>query len=292
MNSISILAPAKINWTLDILSVDERNYHLLDMLMQRITLYDSVKIKKQPSGINLKTSLKWLPCDERNTAYLAAKLFFEKAGIEEGCEIFIKKAIPSGAGLAGGSADAAAVLKGLNVLYDNPLNQHELSDLALKIGADVPFMLRSGLYRAQGIGEQLSKLPLAPEIPLLLVMSKRESASTKKVYSAFDEIGTTVRPQTHEFIKALQNKDFENMCAFGGNVLTESANTIAPSIFKNIERLKNTSARFVSMTGSGSVVFGAFENPEEAKKARQDFNDCWTCVCFSTPWGIRIKEDV
>ncbi len=292
MDSVNILAPAKINWTLDILSVDERNYHLLDMLMQRITLYDNVKIKKQPSGINLNTSLRWLPNDERNTAYLSAKLFFEKTGINEGCEIFIKKAIPSGAGLAGGSADAAAVLKGLNVLFNNPLNQSELSELALKIGADVPFMLRSGLYRAKGIGEKLNKLPDAPEIPLLLVMSKRESASTKKVYSAYDTIGSTVRPQTDNFIKALQNYDFEKMREAGGNVLTESAITIAPSILKNIARLKNTCARFVSMTGSGAVVFAAFETIDQAKKAREDFKDCWTCVCKSTPWGIRIKEDL
>lgn len=291
MDGVNILAPAKINWTLDILSVDERGYHLLDMLMQRITLYDTVSIKKKPAGITLKTSLKWLPNDERNTAYLSAKLFFEEAKIDEGCEIYIKKAIPSGAGLAGGSADAAAVLKGLNTLYNNPLNQKELSSLALKIGADVPFMLRSGLYRAKGIGEILTKLPDAPEIPLLLVMTKRDSASTKKVYSAYDTIGTTVKPQTDNFICALQNKDFEKMKEFGGNVLTESAITIAPSISKNILRLKNTSAQFVSMTGSGSVVFGAFNTIEEAKQARKEFSDCWTCVCKTTPWGIRFKEE-
>ena len=291
MHSVNILAPAKINWTLDILSVDERGYHILDMLMQRITLYDTVKIKKQDEGISLKTNLKWLPNDERNTAYLSAKLFFEEANIHGGCEIYIKKAIPSGAGLAGGSADASAVLKGLNTLYDNPLNQKQLSALALKIGADVPFMLRSGLYRAQGIGEKLSKLSPAPEIPLLLVMTKRESASTKKVYSFFDTIGSNQKPNTDEFIIALQNADLEKMSALGGNVLTQSAITIAPSIEKNIERLKNTSAKFVSMTGSGSVVFGAFSTIEEAKQARKEFPDCWTCVCKSTPWGIRFKED-
>ena len=291
MDSVNILAPAKINWTLDILSVDEKGYHLLDMLMQRITLYDSVSIKKQAEGIILKTNLKWLPVDERNTAYLSAKLFFEEAKIQGGCEIYIKKAIPSGAGLAGGSADAAAVLKGLNTLYNNPLNQKELSSLALKIGADVPFMLRSGLYRAQGIGEKLSKLADAPEIPLLLVMTKRESASTKKVYSAYDSIGSTIKPQTDDFICALQKADFEKMNEFGGNVLTDSAISIAPSIKNNIERLKNTSARFVSMTGSGSVVFGAFNTIEEAKQARKEFSDCWTCVCKTTPWGIRFKEE-
>lgn len=292
MEGVNILAPAKINWTLDILSVDERGYHLLDMLMQRITLYDTVSIKKKSDGITLKTSLKWLPVDQRNTAYLSAKLFFEEAKINGGCEIYIKKAIPSGAGLAGGSADAAAVLKGLNTLYDNPLNQKELSSLALKIGADVPFMLRSGLYRAKGIGEILTKLPDAPEIPLLLVMTKRDSASTKKVYSAYDTIGTTVKPQTDNFICALQSKDFEKMNEFGGNVLTESAISIAPSISKNVARLKNTSAQFVSMTGSGSVVFGTFNTVEEARQARKEFSDCWTCVCKTTPWGIRFKEEI
>ena len=93
MNSVNMLAPAKINWTLDILSTDERGYHLLDMLMQRVTLYDSVSIKKGVSGINLKTSLKWLPVDERNTAFISAKLFYEATGINDGCEIFIKKCV-------------------------------------------------------------------------------------------------------------------------------------------------------------------------------------------------------
>jgi 4-diphosphocytidyl-2-C-methyl-D-erythritol kinase len=291
MDSVLVLAPAKINWTLDILSIDERGYHLLDMLMQRISLYDTVTIKKGVQGINLKTSLKWLPVDERNTAFISARLFYEATNIDDGCEIYIKKVIPSGAGLAGGSADAAAVLKGLNKLYDNPLSEDELAQIALKIGADVPFMLRGGLYRAQGIGEKLTKLPNANQMPLLLIMTKRESASTKRVYGAFDQVGTDQKPQTDKFIEALYKSDFENMRAFGGNVLSKAANTVAPSINDNIERLKSSGAEFVSMTGSGSVVFGVFKSIEEVNEKRKEFSDCWSCICQSIPTGIRFKED-
>ncbi len=291
MNSVNMLAPAKINWTLDILSVDERGYHILDMLMQRVTLYDSVSINKGADGINLKTSLKWLPTDERNTAYISAKLFYEATGIDDGCEIFVKKVIPSGAGLAGGSADAAAVFKGLNALYDNPLTEEELSSLALKVGADVPYMLKGGLYRAGGIGEKLKKLRSPQAIPLLLVMTKRQNASTKKVYGVFDEIGSKQKPQTDKFLDALYALNYEQMRLNGGNVLTESANVVAPKIDENISRLNEAGAEFVSMTGSGSVVFGVFKTVEEALKARENFKDCWSCICQTTASGIRFKED-
>lgn len=291
MNSVNMLAPAKINWTLDILSTDERGYHLLDMLMQRVTLYDSVSIKKGVSGISLKTSLKWLPVDERNTAFISAKLFYEATGINDGCEIFIKKVIPSGAGLAGGSADAAAVFKGLNALYDNPLSEKELSLLALKVGADVPYMLKNRLYRAGGIGDKLKRLRNPDPMPLLLVMTKRQSAPTKKVYDVYDEIGSSQKPDTDKFLEALYASDYEKMRLYSGNVLTESANVIAPKINENILRLEKAGAEFVSMTGSGSVVFGVFKTLEEALKARGNFSDCWSCICQTTSSGIRFKED-
>ncbi len=292
MNSVIISTPAKINWTLDILSVDERGYHILDMLMQRITLFDTVTVTKAESGITLSNSLHWLPTDERNTAYKSAVKFFEATGINGGCNMFIKKNIPSGAGLAGGSADAAAVFKGLNALYEYPLSEAELSTLALQIGADVPFMLKSGLYRAGGIGEQLKKLSSPEPIPLLLVMNKRQSASTKKVYGIFDEIGSNQTPNTDDFITALKSKDYKKMRLSGGNVLTESAIAIAPDIETNLSRLKEAGAEFVSMTGSGSVCFGVFKTIEEATKAERNFFDRWHYVCQASSCGIRIKENL
>lgn len=291
MNSVMVSTPAKINWTLDILSVDERGYHILDMLMQRVTLFDTVTITKAESDITLSTSQRWLPTDERNTAYKSAQAFFEAADIKAGCNIFIKKNIPSGAGLAGGSADSAAVFKGLNALYNYPLSEAELSTLALNIGADVPFMLKSGLYRAGGIGEKLEKLPSPKPIPLLLVMNKRQNASTKRVYGIFDEIGSQQKPKTDDFIEALQNTDYEKMRFCSGNVLTESAITIASDIETNLLRLKEAGAEFVSMTGSGSVCFGVFKSFEDATRAERSFFDRWHHVCQASSCGIRIKEN-
>ena len=291
MNSVIVSTPAKINWTLDILSVDERGYHILDMLMQRITLFDTVTVTKKEENISLSSSQFWLPTDEKNTAYKSAMKFFEKTGIKGGCEIYIKKNIPSGAGLAGGSADAAAVFKGLNALYNYPLSEDELASLAVSVGADVPFMLKSGLYRAGGIGEKLEKLTSDKPMPLLLVMNKRQSASTKKVYGLYDEIGSKQKPDTEGFIDALKNRDYEKMRLCGGNVLTERAIEIAPAMEENLERLKKHNAEFVSMTGSGSVTFGVYKTIEDAVKAEKLFSDCWHFTCQASSCGIRIKEN-
>lgn len=290
MDSVIVSTPAKINWTLDILSVDERGYHILDMLMQRITLFDSVTITKSEE-ISLSSNQRWLPCDERNTAFKSALLFFEATGIKGGSKIYIKKNIPSGAGLAGGSADAAAVLKGLNALYKFPLSEDELANIALEIGADVPFMLKSGLYRAGGIGEKLEKLSTPSPYPLLLIMNKRQSASTKRVYSLYDEIGSNQKPRTDDFIEALKAKDYEKMRFCGGNVLTESAISIAPDIKDNLKRLNDAGALFTSMTGSGSVCFGVFKTIDDAVQAERLFSDRWHYVCHASSCGIRIKEN-
>ncbi len=290
MDSVIVSTPAKINWTLDILSVDERGYHILDMLMQRISLFDSVSVVKAEE-ISLSSNRRWLPCDERNTAYKSAVAFFEASGIKSGCKIHIKKNIPSGAGLAGGSADAAAVLKGLNTIYNYPLSEDELASIALKIGADVPFMLKSGLYRAGGIGEKLTKLPSPEPYPILLVMNQRQSASTKRVYGTYDEIGSNQKPDTDKFIEALKNRDYESMRLAGGNVLTESAISIAPDIEDNLKRLNEAGALFTSMTGSGSVCFGVFKSLDDARKAESLFSDRWHYVCQASSCGIRIKEN-
>ncbi len=259
------------------------------MLMQRITLYDAVTLKKQKQGIKLSVSVKHIPTDERNTAFKAAKLFFEHSGTDGGVSIYIKKNIPSGAGLAGGSADAAAVLLGLNRLYDDPLTESELEALALKIGADVPFMLKNGLYRAGGIGEKLQKLPINHRIPLLCVMRKNDPASTKTVYSLFDSIGTEKRPDVDGFINALNMNDTEKMCECGGNVLENAACSVTDGIPRNIEKLRRLGAKYVAMTGSGSAVFGVFDTIEAAKKAEKQFFG-WHCTCYASDAGTVVKE--
>ena len=290
MNSVIASAPAKINWTLAVTGLDEKGYHLLDMLMQTVSIFDTVTVSKAEE-ITVKTNKRWLPVDEHNTAFKAAKLFFEQTGIDAGCDVFIKKMIPSGAGLAGGSADGAATLAALNVLFEAGLTQEELSRLALKIGADVPFMLKGGLCRARGIGEQLEKINAKQNYALLCVMNLRQPASTPEVYKKFDTLGSRFQPDNDKFISALNRGNFEQMNLFGGNMLTESACTVSADIEKNIGVMKQAGAKFVSMSGSGATVYGVFETLEQATEAKKYFPDCWAFACRTTYLGIKVKEN-
>jgi len=290
LNTYIASAPAKINWTLDIVGVDEKGYHLVDMLMARIALYDAVTVSPREEGITLNSNLFWLPKDERNTAMKAARLFFEKTGASGGVDIFIKKNIPSGAGLAGGSADGAAVLTVLNTMYGNLLSSEELDEIALAVGADVPYMMRSGLYRATGIGEKLTKLEGGNTYTLLLVMNKRESASTKAVYGLYDSLGSSNRPDNGRFYEALQSKSFALMNSAGGNVLERASSSIAGGIGTNLKKMREAGAEFVSMTGSGAVVYGVFNSPDEAATAQKLFPNAWSAVCNTVENGITVRE--
>lgn len=274
MHSVTLKAHAKINWTLDITGTDDKNYHLLDMLMQSVSLFDKVEISKSEK-FSLKTNIKYIPCDKRNTAYVAAHLFYERIGIEPCCSIRITKNIPSGAGMGGGSADAAAVLNGLNMLYGYPIENHELKEMALKIGADVPFMLEGGMVRATGIGEKTEKIE-NKKYYILLAMNQSQPASTKLVYKVYDELDKPKSPDTDAFIDAYLNSDFDSMRAFGGNVLQPAAVSTAPDIPSLIERMYENGAEFASMTGSGSVVFGVFKNLSEVLSAKKNFGDVWS----------------
>lgn len=279
MQSIIVKAKAKINWTLDILGTNQDGYHVLDMLMQTISLFDKVEIIKQEQ-FELKTDKKYIPCDERNTAFRAAQYFFDAIGKEKECLIKISKKIPSGAGLGGGSADAAAVLNGLNQLYGYPLSQKTLSELALKIGADVPFLLKRGFCRAKGIGEQMQEL--APKkYVLLLAMDFSTPISTKNSYKLYDELKIEKHPDTDGFIKALNDKDFDAMRACGGNSLIAPSSQLASSVPTLIQKMYDEGATFSSMTGSGSTVFGVFKSVDEALKAKKNFCDVWCRAVYT-----------
>lgn len=249
------------------------------MLMQTVSLFDKVEIIKQDQ-FELKTDKRYIPCDERNTAYKAAQYFFEAIGKEKECLIKISKKIPSGAGLGGGSADAAAVLNGLNQLYGYPLTDEQLSTLALKIGADVPFLLKGGFCRASGIGEQMQ--PLTPKkYVLLLVMDFANPVSTKNSYKLYDELKVEVHPDNDGFIDALSNRNYKKMNDCGGNSLIAPSSKIAPRVPEFIQKLYDFGASFSSMTGSGSTVFGVFETVDQALKAKQSFLGVWCKAVFT-----------
>ena len=214
-----IEARAKINLTLDVTGKREDGYHLVKMVMQSVDLHDDVRVtvvrgEKKPRGIVLSCSLPFLPTDERNLAYRAAELFYKETGTTlETCEIFIEKRIPIAAGLAGGSTDAAAVLRALNQLHDTGLSRDRLCEMGLKLGADVPYCLIGGTMLAEGIGEKLTEL--SPMQPCYVVLCKPPFAvSTKEVYQEIDSVPLTQRPDTDGMIKALESCDYKETSAY------------------------------------------------------------------------------
>lgn len=272
---MKLSAYAKINWTLDIIGTDEKGYHLLDMLMESVSLCDSVEVIKQKSGIALEGDSASL--GQENICFKAAELFFKASGINEGCKITLKKNIPAGAGLGGGSADAAAVLKALNSLFDGPICEKVLADIAPRLGADVPFMLKNGFARAGGIGEKLEMLKKQKHT-LLLVTDTRFPASTREVYQAFDRVHTKKRPNNDRFLSALLKNDFDLMNFYGGNALQDAAISVVGGIKENLNKMQKLS-EFASMSGSGSTVFGVFENEKAARSAQCEFENMWTAIC-------------
>lgn len=291
MQALTIEAAAKINWTLDITGTDARGYHFLDTIMQKIALFDTVHIKKTDDGIRLACSSSDISADEKNTAYQAAKKFFEQAALSCGCEIYIEKRIPCGAGLGGGSADAAAVLLGLNRLFGEPLSQRQLEVSAAAVGMDVPFMLRDGAARAVGIGEKLTSLEAIPEQVLLCAMQPGRPASTALVYQRYDVLGGLKRPDTEGFLHALEKGDCRAFARFGGNVLQRAAQEVSGAVDGLLQKMKDSGALFYSMTGSGSAVFGVFESLSEAQRAESAFDGLWHCVCSTVNGKTELKQE-
>ncbi len=255
-------AYAKINLTLDLTGILPNKYHGIFTCMQSVGLYDSVTVRTGGEGIHLKCSERFIPCDDRNTAYKAARLFYEKAGINPGCEIYIKKVIPSGAGLAGGSADAAAVLKALNTLYPDALNFREIMKTALEVGADVPFCYVGGTRLCQNIGEVMSGLPsLFSDV---LIVKPYERVSTKDAYARFDSAESIVHPDNDSFLFYASKGEYKEAVKYAENMFETLSDVKSGNEIKNT--MKECGAWFSSMSGSGSAYFGLFDSRDDAKK--------------------------
>ena len=219
-------ARAKINLTLDVTGRRDDGYHTVKMVMQSVALHDDVRVavtqgERKGKGILLSCNLPYLPADARNLAYRAAELFYEKTSALLGtCEIDIVKRIPVAAGLAGGSTDAAAVLRALNALHETGLSDEALCEMGLALGADVPYCLRGGTMLAEGIGEVLSPLPAMPHC--FVVLCKPPFAvSTKDVYQQIDAAELPDRPDTDGLCKALEAGDFDGVCKRLFNVMEQ-----------------------------------------------------------------------
>lgn len=258
---IKLKAYAKINLTLDLTGTLPNNYHGIFTCMQSVGIYDEVCISTGGEGIRLLCSEKYIPCDERNTAYKAAKLFYENAQINPECEIYIRKVIPSGAGLAGGSADAAAVIRGLSLIYPNVLSNKKLFAIAAEVGADVPFCLAGGTRLCQNIGEVMSVLP---HFNSFVVIAKPfERVSTKDAYEKFDSAESFTHPDNNSFLYYASKGDYRKALDFAANVFETLCSVKSGDKIKDI--MYTNGAYFCSMSGSGSAYYGLFSSYDEAK---------------------------
>lgn len=263
---ISLNAHAKINLSLDVLGRREDGYHTLQMIMQTIQLHDTISIHEIPAGVEIKCEAPFVPNNSSNIAYKAAEAMLNKFNINSGVRIEVNKNIPVAAGLAGGSTDAAAVLKGINSLFDLGIEQSELMELGKTIGADVPYCIMGGTALAEGIGEELTPLAAAGNIPLVLV-KPRIGVSTAWVYKNLNLSRVIQRPDTGRLISALETGDIKTVAADMRNVL-ESVTTEKYKVIELIKKdLLKLGALGSMMSGSGPTVFGIFENVQKAEYA-------------------------
>ncbi|MBR5127366.1 MAG: 4-(cytidine 5'-diphospho)-2-C-methyl-D-erythritol kinase [Roseburia sp.] len=266
MNDISVKALAKINLGLDVLRRREDGYHEVCMVMQTIHLYDRLDIAKNQSGeITMETNLAFLPTNENNLVYKAAKLLCDEFGIKDGIHVNLQKRIPVAAGMAGGSTDAAAVLYGMNKIFDLGLTTEQLMTRGVKIGADVPYCIMRGTALAEGIGEKLTQLPPMVKCPILIA-KPAINVSTKFVYENL-KLDTVTHPDMQQLIADIKAKDLHSIAAHMGNVLESVTIPAYPIIADIKEHMMNHGAVGAMMSGSGPTVFGLFEDEKTAEAA-------------------------
>ncbi|EKQ50852.1 MULTISPECIES: 4-(cytidine 5'-diphospho)-2-C-methyl-D-erythritol kinase [unclassified Clostridium] len=261
---MKIKAYGKINIALDVVGKRDDGYHLLKMIMQTIDLYDIIEIERSNSGINLRCNKHYVPTDERNLAYKAAKLFKEVYSINDGVDINLVKNIPVSAGLAGGSTDAAGVLKLMNKLFNINADDERLKELGLKLGADVPYCINGGTALCEGIGERITPLKKFQN-KILVLIKPPFGVSTKEVYKAFDLSKVVLHPRIDEIIKGMENDDIYCVVNNMKNLL-ENVTLKKHRIISNIkEETKLNGAIGSMMSGSGPTVFAFFDDMLKAQ---------------------------
>ena len=267
MKDISVKALATINLGLDVVRRREDGYHEVRMIMQTIHLFDRLEISKNTSGqITMETNLAFLPTNENNLVYKAAKLLTDEFGIKDGVHVWLHKHIPVAAGMAGGSTDAAAVLYGMNRIFDLGLSKEELMERGVKIGADVPYCVMRGTALAEGIGEKLTKLPPMVKCPVLIA-KPQINVSTKFVYENLKLDADTEHPDIDRLVADIREKNLTKIAADMGNVLETVTIPAYPVIADIKENMLQNGAVNAMMSGSGPTVFGLFEKEADAVQA-------------------------
>lgn len=260
-------AMAKINLGLDIIGKREDGYHEVRMIMQTIRMYDVLEIRKKSSpGIFLSTNLPYIPCDERNLVYKAAKILMDEFHVEEGLSMKLTKSVPVAAGMAGGSSDAAAAFVGVNRLFHLGLSEEELMKRAVQVGADVPYCVMRGTALAEGIGEKLTRLPDLPGC-YILIGKPGINVSTRTAYENLDLNEIRRRPDIDGMIRDIKNKDLYSMTGKMENVFEPGIMAKYPVIREIRDLMEKQGALKAMMSGSGPTVFGIFDDAGKMQNA-------------------------
>ena len=264
---LRLKAYGKINLALDVLGRRQDGYHEVRMIMQTVGLHDRIDLyRTSEPGIRIETNLFYLPTNEQNLAYRAAKLLMDEFSITDGVSVKLDKRIPVAAGMAGGSTDAAAMLIGVNRLFSLGLTKRQLMERGVQIGADVPYCIMRGTALAEGIGEALSPLPPMVKCPVLIAKPSI-SVSTKFVYQNLKLDDTTIHPDIDRLIDDIKAKNLHDIAAHMGNVLETVTIPNYPVIDEIKKHMLSNGAVGAMMSGSGPTVFGLFDDEDTAKKA-------------------------
>lgn len=276
MDGITVKAPAKLNLFLEVGERMADGYHKIESIMQSVTLYDTLTVRKAERGVQFDCSSKKLVYDG-NLVISASRLFFAESGIKSGVTVYLDKKIPVSAGLGGGSSDAAATLTALNGLYGNPFTRQELYALGKRLGADVPFCIKKGLCRASGIGDVLQSLPPLP--PCAFVIAKgNTTVCTRAAFELMDKHDKRIIKSSDEMMLAVKNGDLEGVCGCLYNAF--EINGSCDDVIKRI--MKQNNAYNALMSGSGPSVFGVFKDVSDAERAEAALKAegylCFVCL--------------
>ncbi|MBO5363873.1 MAG: 4-(cytidine 5'-diphospho)-2-C-methyl-D-erythritol kinase [Clostridia bacterium] len=270
MEKLTLECRGKINLAIDVTGKRENGYHDVEMILQEIGLADRLTLSLRQDGrIVITSDSSEIPTGEGNLAYRAAEAFFTRLGRNEGVEIHIEKRIPMGAGLGGGSADAAGVLKGLNAMFGQPFPIETLMELGEKLGADVPFCVMGGCAMATGIGEVLTPLPMPPKGLRCVIAKPEPFVSTKWVYENLDYTQKPDGLNVPAVAEGIRKGDLALICQSAANILETVTIPAYPVVGWLKEGFQEAGAVLSLMSGSGSAVFGLFENEEAAKQGAE-----------------------
>lgn len=289
MKTITEKAYAKLNFSLDVSRPREDGYHDMVMVMQTVSLCDELSITLDDTGkVRAETDLRYIPRDDRNLAVKAAKLYFARTERKEtGAVIRMKKRIPVGAGMAGGSADAAAVIRALNRAFDDELSYKDMMELAEKTGSDVAFCVMGGTALAEGRGEILTRLRDLPACSIV-ICKPDYSISTPELFRAIDREKLRVHPDTAGMLEAIREGNLAQICRRMYNVFEDVPDRRMKTVAEIKTRLINRGAEGAVMTGTGSAVFGIFTDESAAKKAGSALHREFPFACVAKPVGALL----